>query len=75
MDEPIEGGSMLTHAEYMRQWRTRRRPQRVPDLNWPTNLFGHPYNIDELLAQALQQQRPMHDDKCPCGCGTTTSRT
>jgi hypothetical protein len=53
------------HRDYMRRYRALHKAIKLPDLNWPRNLFGYPYNHDELLG--LTQRRLKHDDLCSCG--------
>lgn len=61
-------------AAYMRMYRAKQRReqlvQRVPDLTWPTNLFGQPLKIEELMAPGsfVPNAKPLREDLCACGC-------
>src|SRR5271166_2109163 len=44
---------------------------RLEQLPWPSNLFGEPASIAELMAQAAQlseQAGENPEEVCPCGC-------
>lgn len=57
------------HRDYMRRYRALHKAIKLPN-DWPRNSFGHPYNIDELMAGQSEQRQQTLPDLCHCGCKT-----
>jgi len=60
--EPFSAPKFLQRAAELR---------RLEQLPWPSNLFGEPVSIAELMAEAAQLSEQTDENPghvCPCGC-------